>query len=114
MSALTFDHVSYRYPQDDFSIIDDLYPETKDAAEQLARENLAKALVENSKWELTTEYLPIHQGDVGWLRGVTDPFGYSGDKLVMVSNISLRLNNMQMHLTLKETNSADIWEDDVE
>ena len=116
-SAIADGHTSFGargYIVSDVSIVDELYPATKATAERLARENLAKSLTENSKWELTTEYLPIHQGDVGWLRGVTDPFGFSGDKLVMVSDITMRLSNMQMQLMLKETSSADIWEDDVE
>ena len=69
---------------------------------------LANASTENVEWELTTEYMPVHAGDVGYIRGLTqDIEPYNGQQLVMIKNIELELEHMTMKLTLKSSNSLD-------
>jgi hypothetical protein len=73
-----------------------------------AKTLLANASVENVTWEVTTEYMPVHAGDVGYLQGMTlDISPYNTRQLVMVKNVELELEHMTMKLTLKSANSND-------
>ena len=73
-----------------------------------AKTLLAQSSVENVQWEVTTEFMPIHAGDVGYLQGMTrDISPYNTRQLVMVKNVELELNHMTMKLTLKSANSND-------
>lgn len=68
-----------------------------------AKEYLANASGESEQYELTCEYMPIHAGDVGILRGLDDPY-YPSKQKVLVKERELELEHMTMKLTLKLAN----------
>ncbi len=86
--------------------LSDLSPNTTAAANQVAREKLDISSNESIEWDVTTEYMPIHAGDVGWLQGTGDPV-YPERQKVMVKNRELELEHMTMKLTLKLASSND-------
>lgn len=103
-SAYGSGHVSFGsrgYIVSEVEVLNELEPAAEWRAEQIAQERLAALSVETEEWTLTTEYLPIHRGDVGYLRGD------GPERLVMVKSLDLNLENMQMKLTLKSAESAD-------
>lgn len=82
-------------------------PFTQARANQLAKDYLAKATNENMEWTLTTEYIPIYCGDVGYLDGLQDNYGYGSKKKVLVKSRDLDLTTMTQKLTLKLASSND-------
>ena len=108
-SAYADGHVSFGargYTVSEVEVLNDLDPATEWKAAEIARERL-DAIVEDVEWRLDCEYLPIHRGDVGWLKGLQDIPDYAGDKLVMVKSVDLDLETMRMGLVLKSVHSAD-------
>lgn len=88
-------------------------PFTQARADQLAKEYLAKATNENMEWTLTTEYMPIVAGDVGYLEGLNDNYSYGTRKKVLVKSRELDLATMTQKLTLKLASSNDTETGDV-
>lgn len=86
--------------------LSDLSPATPQAATQKAKEHLAAASGDSIEWTVTTEYMPIHAGDVGWLQNTGDPV-YPYRLKVMVKNLELELEHMTMKLTLKLASGND-------
>lgn len=80
---------------------------TQAEADALARSYLSKATNENMEWTLTTEYMPIYCGDVGYLEGLKDHYGYGTKKKVLVKNRDIDLATMTQKLTLKLASSND-------
>lgn len=85
----------------------EMQPRTQARAEQLARQYLAKASAERVEWRLTCQYLPLWEGDVVRLNVTDGPAEYRGRRKCLVKSVELRLDTMQMGLTLKETGSPD-------
>jgi hypothetical protein len=95
------------YQVTDFHSESDMDPKTYAHALELAKGYLAKDLHEDLEWELTTQYLPITEGDAGWLVLPDGVGGYSGRRSVFVKQMDLSLDEMSMKLTLKETSARD-------
>lgn len=91
-----------------------LSPFTQAQADTLAKSYLSKATNENMEWTLTTEYMPIHCGDVGYLEGLKDNYHYGTSKKVLVKSRELDLATMTQKLTLKLASSNDTDSGDVE
>lgn len=87
--------------------VSSMTPFTQARADQLASEYLTKATNENMEWTLTTEYMPIRAGDVGYLEGLQDNYGYGTKKKVLVKSRDLDLATMTQKLTLKLASSND-------
>lgn len=94
--------------------LSDLSPNTAAAATQKAKDRLAANSNETVKWQVTTEYMPIHIGDVGWLQNTGDPVYGTTKQKVMVMNRELELKHMTMKLTLKLATSNDTEDEDGE
>jgi hypothetical protein len=86
--------------------LSDMSPATWDYATQQARERLNKSGSEGIEWTLTTEYMPVHAGDVGYLQNTGDP-EYGARQTVMVKERTLDLEHMTMQLTLKLVGEYD-------
>lgn len=84
----------------------DMSPNTTARANAIAAEKLASAAGESIEWQVTTEYMPIHAGDVGWLQNTGDPV-YPNRQKVMVKNREIELEHMTMKLTLKLATGND-------
>ena len=82
--------------------ISDMEPATQQQADKLAYDDLTDCW-ERVEWTLTTQYLPIWEGDVVILNVPDGPQGYTGRRKCMVKSLDLDLGTMQMNLTLKET-----------
>ena len=94
----------------DYHSVDDMSPQTQDRANEMAREFLAQDSVEDVEWQLTTQYVPVREGDVGRLY-VPDGYGeYTGWRKVMVKSCDVDLGRMQCRLTLKSASSNDVEE----
>lgn len=83
--------------------------DTVPALTKLAKQKLKKASQESLEWSVTTEYMPIHAGDVGYLKNTNDPY-YPEKQKVLVKERVLNLEHMTMDLTLKL--ASDESEDD--
>ena len=94
------------YIVSDAEVVNELDPPEEWMAQQEAEKRLALRTEPTDEWSLTTEYLPIHQGHVGWLRGLPDGMG-GPDRLVMVKSADISLDTMRMRLTLKGAESVD-------
>lgn len=86
--------------------LSDMSPNTAARANAIAKDRLANASSESIEWTVTTEYMPIHAGDVGWLQNTGDPV-YTTRQKVMVKNRELELEHMTMKLTLKLASGSD-------
>lgn len=95
------------YTVTDFRTISDMNPQTQAQAQKLANEYLKGDSREHVTWNLTTQYLPIWEGDVITLRVYDGMEQYRGIRKCLVKNVELDLQFMQMQLTLKETASGD-------
>lgn len=100
------------YVVSDLQTVNDLSPATAKRARELARQRLKRLNVEAVEWKLTCAYLPIHEGDVGNLVGLTDVDGYAGTRKVLVKSLDLDLGTMTLSLTLKSANSNDTEDDE--
>lgn len=90
----------------DFRILDDLSPATEARARELAKSYLADQR-EHVEWEITTQYLPVWEGDCVALLVSDGMEEYQGRRHCLVKNVELELKHMTMRLTLKETASGD-------
>lgn len=95
------------YTVTDYHSEPDMQPRTQARAERLARQYLARASAERVEWRLTCQYLPLWEGDVVRLNVTDGPAEYRGLRKCLVKSVELRLDTMQMGLTLKETGSPD-------
>lgn len=93
--------------------LSDLSPNTSAAANAIAREKLDRSAMESIEWNVTTEYMPIHAGDVGWLQNTGDPV-YPQRQKVMVKSREVELEHMTMKLTLKLADSNDTDQEEEE
>jgi hypothetical protein len=87
--------------------LSDMSPFTQARADQLAKQHLSTAQNENIEWTLTTEYMPIYTGDVGYLEGLNDNYNYGAKKKVFVKSRDIDLATMTQKLTLKLASSND-------
>lgn len=87
--------------------LSDMSPFTQARADQLAKQHLTTAQNENIEWTLTTEYMPIYTGDVGYLEGLNDNYNYGAKKKVFVKSRDIDLATMTQKLTLKLASSND-------
>lgn len=87
--------------------VSNMSPFTQARADTLAKQYLSTATNENMEWTLTTEYMPIYAGDVGYLEGLNDNYDYGTKKKVMVKNREIDLATMTQKLTLKLASSND-------
>lgn len=94
----------------DFRSLSEMTPETAARAQQLANQYLKNDAVEHVEWQLSTIYLPIWEGDTVELVIADGEEAYQGIRHCLVKNVELKLSDMTMQLTLKETSSGD--EDD--
>ena len=95
------------YVVTDFRTVSDLNPQTQAEAQRLANLYLNGDSREHIEWNLTTQYLPIWEGDVIALRVHDGQSQYRGVRKCLVKNVELDLQFMTMQLTLKETSSGD-------
>lgn len=95
------------YTITDFHELSDMSPKTAARAQQLAEQYLANDSTELVEWELSTIYLPIWQGDVVELVVYDGEKAYQGVRRCMVKSLEIRLSDLTMQLTLKETASGD-------
>lgn len=86
--------------------LSEMSPNTTGRANTIAKERLKNASGEAIQWTLTTEYMPIHAGDVGYLQGTGDPL-YPSRQKVMIKSRELELEHMTMKLTLKLATNID-------
>lgn len=86
--------------------VNELNPATWQNAYDQAKSDLNKS-VDLVEWKLTTQYLPIWEGDVVALNVPDGPQRYRGARKCLVKELELALDTMQMQLTLKETASGD-------
>lgn len=93
------------YMVTDYHDVSDMSPQTQARANQLARQYLKTDSREDVEWQLTTEYFPCREGDVGWL--VVPEGRYAGRRHVMVKSCDVSLRPMRCRLTLKETGGND-------
>lgn len=95
------------YTVTDFRTISDMNPQTQAQAQKLVNEYLKGDSREHVTWNITTQYLPIWEGDVITLVVHDGMEQYRGIRKCLVKNVELDLQFMQMQLTLKETASGD-------
>lgn len=86
--------------------VNELNPPTWQNAYQQAKADL-DAGVELVEWQLTTQFLPVWEGDVVSLVVPDGEERYRGARKCLVKSVDLALDSMQMKLTLKETASGD-------
>ncbi len=86
--------------------LSDMSPNTAWEANSQARTRLDRASSEGIEWQVETEYMPIHAGDVGLLRNTSDPY-YPEQQKVMVKDRTLDLEHMKLTLTLKLVGDYD-------
>jgi hypothetical protein len=87
--------------------VSDMSPFTQAEATRRAKAHLTTAQNENIEWTLTTEYMPIYTGDVGYLEGLNDNYNYGAKKKVFVKSRDIDLATMTQKLTLKLASSND-------
>lgn len=92
---------------DDLHNESDLQPRTQQRADQLARQYLANDQHEKIEYTLTTQYIPLWEGDVVNLLVEDGERRFQGARKCLVKDVSISLDTMQMKLTLKETASGD-------
>lgn len=95
------------YVVTDFRTVSDMNPQTQAQAQKLATQYLKGDAREHITWNLTTQYLPIWEGDVITLRVYDGQEQYTGVRKCLVKNVEIDLQFMTMQLTLKETSSGD-------
>lgn len=95
------------YTVTDFRELTEMSPKTAARAQALANQYLANDSVEHVEWELSTVYLPIWEGDVVELVVYDGERQYQGRRSCMVKSLEVKLSDMTMALTLKETASGD-------
>ena len=91
----------------DFRELTEMSPATAARAQQLAKQYLAADSIEHVEWQLSTIYLPIWEGDTVELVISDGEEAYQGVRHCLVKNVELKLSDMTMQLTLKETSSGD-------
>lgn len=91
----------------DFRELSEMSPATAARAQQLANQYLAADSIEHVEWQLSTIYLPIWEGDTVELVISDGEEAYQGVRHCLVKNVELKLSDMTMQLTLKETSSGD-------
>lgn len=100
-------HQKRGYTITDFRSLSELSPQTQAQAQKLANQYLKEQAAELVEWELTTEYLPLTEGDVVELVVPDGLAQYRGVRKCLVKNVTLNMFPLQMQLTLKETASGD-------
>lgn len=100
-------HQKRGYTITDFRSLSELSPQTQAQAQKLANQYLKEQAAELVEWELTTEYLPLTEGDVVELVVPDGMAQYRGVRKCLVKNVTLNMFPLQMQLTLKETASGD-------
>lgn len=96
------------------SIQDDKAHRTNAFVNQQAKATLDSDQWEDAEFEVTTQYLPVWEGDVGTitLPAGASYGGYSGTVAVVVKSADLDLGKMQLKMTLKVVNARDTEGDD--
>lgn len=94
-----------------FEQLNECHPANYATALKKAQSILSANSLEHIEWEVTTQYLPIWEGDVVNLLVPDGQSAYKGTRKCLVKNVDIDLGTMQMALVLKETKSGDSEDD---
>lgn len=97
------------YRVTEYETLSDMSPETQERANAIAAERLRARSRENLEWTLTTQALPVHEGDALTLvlPDGDSSLGYTQVHHVFVKSLTLDLGKMSMRVTLKEVTGRD-------
>lgn len=90
-----------------FTNLSELATKTAKAANDKAAQLLKEKMLQLVEWELDCCYIPVWEGDVVELRVLDGNPSYRGIRKCLVKDVSISLDSMMMHLTLRETASGD-------
>lgn len=97
------------YRVTDYTSLNEMEPATKQHANELAAQRLAKLSPETVNWSLTTQALPLREGDAVALvlPDGGSQLGYEQRQRAFVKSMTYNLGDGTMKLTLKNVNGGD-------